>query len=367
MKIIFIPSYTRLRWGNGKRKKPNGVEKTESPFHWTGVAVLSRNSALDQSTYEGSSMRTLQQVDNTIAKNCTIFSDERQIQSFFNSKVRTFHTGYYNPFGGWIESGKVLELMFEDAKKAGVICINQNCVAIKDQGIILKDGSFLQSNFILVCCGAWTPFLLPETSKILTPTGQPVFLFRNKDTISPKDVLGKGEGGNMCPITFDIAQTGFYMFPYHESTRLLKVGHHGTGFKIEKPATPEYLRNLEQTVQDKELKRFINFLDEIFPDFSSEWFPEKFRICQYCDSIDSHFLIDQVRPGVFVASGGSGHGFKFGLVVGELIVDLVEGVENKNSVMREAARRFRFRSTGAVSYEKARTITANTFVNEAKL
>ena len=45
------------------------------------------------------------------------------------------------------------------------------------------------------------------------------------------------------------------------------------------------------------------------------------RLCWYTDSLDNSFLIDYV-PGysetLFVASGGSGHGFKFLPVLGEV-------------------------------------------------
>jgi sarcosine oxidase len=42
---------------------------------------------------------------------------------------------------------------------------------------------------------------------------------------------------------------------------------------------------------------------------------------------DGHFVIDRV-PGtqhLFVAGGGSGHGFKMGPAVGRMTADLVEG------------------------------------------
>ena len=51
------------------------------------------------------------------------------------------------------------------------------------------------------------------------------------------------------------------------------------------------------------------------------------RICLYCDSWDGHFWIahDPDRPGLVVATGDSGHAFKFAPALGRLIADVAEG------------------------------------------
>ena len=53
------------------------------------------------------------------------------------------------------------------------------------------------------------------------------------------------------------------------------------------------------------------------------------RLCLYADTCDGDFLIDRdpARPNLIVAGGGSGHGFKFAPLLGELIADVVEGTE----------------------------------------
>lgn len=54
------------------------------------------------------------------------------------------------------------------------------------------------------------------------------------------------------------------------------------------------------------------------------------RLCWYTDSYDNHFVIDFVpdKKGLMVATGGSGHGFKFLPNLGEHVVDRIEGREN---------------------------------------
>ena len=51
------------------------------------------------------------------------------------------------------------------------------------------------------------------------------------------------------------------------------------------------------------------------------------RVCQYENTPDHHFVLDR-HPGasnVWIAGGGSGHGFKMGPAVGERVADLVLG------------------------------------------
>jgi sarcosine oxidase/L-pipecolate oxidase len=53
----------------------------------------------------------------------------------------------------------------------------------------------------------------------------------------------------------------------------------------------------------------------------------KARICWYTDTPLGDFLITYhpSYPGLFLATGGSGHGYKFLPAIGEKIVDTVEG------------------------------------------
>jgi sarcosine oxidase/L-pipecolate oxidase len=67
----------------------------------------------------------------------------------------------------------------------------------------------------------------------------------------------------------------------------------------------------------------------------------------YTDTVDADFLIDRdpQHPGLIVASGGSGHGFKFAPVLGRLISAAFDGTP---------VQRFRWRDRGAVKSEGAR-------------
>jgi glycine/D-amino acid oxidase-like deaminating enzyme len=61
------------------------------------------------------------------------------------------------------------------------------------------------------------------------------------------------------------------------------------------------------------------------------------RICLYCDTHDGHFWIaaDPERPGLIVAAGDSGHGFKFAPVLGDIIADVVEGKNSDDPLLKK--------------------------------
>lgn len=74
------------------------------------------------------------------------------------------------------------------------------------------------------------------------------------------------------------------------------------------------------------------FVEENLPDLL-DLDLNNIRLCWYTDSVDNTFLIDHVPDveGLLVASGGSGHGFKFLPVLGEHIVDVMENKDTKYS------------------------------------
>jgi sarcosine oxidase len=49
------------------------------------------------------------------------------------------------------------------------------------------------------------------------------------------------------------------------------------------------------------------------------------RVCQYEDSADHNFIIDRhpANPNVWIVGGGSGHGFKHGPALGEMVARLL--------------------------------------------
>jgi glycine/D-amino acid oxidase-like deaminating enzyme len=73
-------------------------------------------------------------------------------------------------------------------------------------------------------------------------------------------------------------------------------------------------------VSDRVVGAFRQFFRDFVPELASAAI-DRTRVCFYCDAPGGRFLIDRVpgRGSLIVAAGGSGHGFKFAPVIGDLI------------------------------------------------
>jgi len=60
------------------------------------------------------------------------------------------------------------------------------------------------------------------------------------------------------------------------------------------------------------------------------------RVCQYENTSDNNFIIDRHphNPNVWIVGGGSGHGFKHGPAIGEMVAKFVLKDENADALYR---------------------------------
>jgi glycine/D-amino acid oxidase-like deaminating enzyme len=246
--------------------------------------------------------------------------------------------GYVSPRGGWAESGAVVARLLERCDTEGVRRVTGTfgrlvSTGSRVSGVELTDGRAIDAGHVVVSAGAWTPMLLPWLSGLLRPVAQPVIHFGVEN---PSDFRSP----RFLPYAADIAGSGWYGFPALEDGRL-KLGHHGDGRIVEPSHRGE--------VADDHLSRARRFLAESIPSLAAAPVVGT-RVCLYCDSVDGDLLIDRdpEREGLVVASGGSGHGFKFAPVIGGIVADALEGRENRWS------RRFRWRTDGERKTEEAR-------------
>ncbi len=247
--------------------------------------------------------------------------------------------GYFNPQAGWVESGDVVAGLAAAARAAGVViregvrCARPLERGSRVAGVVLEGGEELRSDWVVVAAGAWTPTFLPYLAPVMWPTAQPVVHLHPQD---PRPFAGA-----CFPVwCADISTTGWYGFPV-TAAGVLKIGNHGPGREWA-PGEP-----LEPN--DREKERAREFVGRTLPLLAGTPISGG-RLCLYCDTFDGNFLIDHDpdRPGLVVAAGGSGHGFKFTPVLGEIVADVLERRPNR------WAERFAWRDRGGRTTEQAR-------------
>ncbi len=247
--------------------------------------------------------------------------------------------GYLNPRAGWAESSRVVLRLLEEAQRLGVeLRAGKTFARLLDSGsrvsgIETTDGERYPADYVIVAAGAWTPTLFPHLSELMWAVGQPVFHFQVPDSarFSPP---------NFCVWGADIANTGWYGFPALPDGTL-KIANHGPGRRLH-PDEPR-----EVAPDDEE--KFRTFLAGTFPEVASA--PVlRTRLCLYCDTWDGNFYIDHdpAHEGLIICSGGSGHGFKFAPILGEITADVLERKPNP------WAHKFAWRPRGLLTTEEAR-------------
>eukprot|EP01088_Endostelium_zonatum_P017752 TRINITY_DN5400_c0_g1_i1.p1 TRINITY_DN5400_c0_g1~~TRINITY_DN5400_c0_g1_i1.p1 ORF type:complete len:431 (-),score=58.51 TRINITY_DN5400_c0_g1_i1:61-1353(-) len=252
-----------------------------------------------------------------------------------------YRYGFFNSNAGWVESGLALTHLINDALNLGITFIQGTVTSLIPsatnpkhiQGLITQDQHQHFSDYILLATGAWTTSIqgMSHLSSFLTPTGQLVFHFQ-----PPPSLLFALSSDKFPVYMADISQTGFYGFPiHHRQSNRMKIANHGPGwhFKSEKlkgdngyPESEELQRKMNE-ICEKEEERFRKFMKGAFNFEEEGCRMVHSRMCFYTDTPDGDFLMDfdPKYENVFVATGGSGHGLKFGPVLGRIISDLFEG------------------------------------------
>lgn len=230
-----------------------------------------------------------------------------------------FEDGFYHAKGGWTESGRVVEFLASEARRAGVgVHPHEGATALVVEGGAVRGVRASEHEWpaehVVLACGSWLAQLVPELAPALRRSYHPVWHLRPE---RPERFAGE----RFPVFTADINNTGFYGFPHHPVAKVVKVAHHG--------ATVEPGPGGELTVDANHTAAFRAFLAQRLPVLADAEVVFT-RLCPYCDSQDEDFWIapDPERPGLTIAGGGSGHAFKFAPVLGAVVADAVEGVDH---------------------------------------
>lgn len=288
----------------------------EPLFHETGLVFLT-SSPMTPGGYEYDSWQLALARGHRVER-----LDSQAIRRRFPAwNADRYVDGYYNPAGGYAQSGRVVSWLVEQVQFAGVeLHAGQTFDRLLERGsrvagVLTRDGSRFEGDHVVLALGSWTPHALPWTASIFRSTGMPVFHLRPPEP----DLFASECFPGFCA---DVTDTGYYGFPLHPIAGVVKIANHGDGREMA-PNAPERAVTPEETAQLRQ------FLSDTFPALATAEIVYT-RVCLYCDTWDGHFWIapDPEREGLVLATGDSGHGFKFAPLLGEWIADAVEARPN---------------------------------------
>ena len=291
-------------------------ELGETLFHNVGVLMLTR-APMSPGGFEYESYAMLRKRGHTPER----LTDDAISRRFPAWKPGSFVDGFFHAQGGYAESGRVVAALIRLAQAKGIMLYPDQAVEtlIEEdthiKGVRTHTGQNFFAEQVVVASGAWTSLLVHDLAPILKVTGHPVFHLKPTDPTlftSPDFVV----------FTADIAQTGWYGFPLHPREQVVKIANHSAG-QVLHPVRDK------REVTDHDVQQLRTFLATTFPALYDAPVVSV-RRCLYVDTPDGDFWIDR-HPrltGLTLATGDSGHGFKFAPLLGGLIADAVEGKSN---------------------------------------
>jgi glycine/D-amino acid oxidase-like deaminating enzyme len=177
---------------------------------------------------------------------------------------------------------------------------------------IVTDAGTLAADAFVFACGPWLGRLFPDVvGNNVTPTRQEVYYFGTP----PGDARFLDPS---MPVWLDYGERLIYGIPGN-ADRGLKVADDTPGPVFDPTNGPRDATSAGIAAVRAFLERRFPLLADA-PLLGSE-------VCQYEATPDSHFLIDRhpTASNVWIAGGGSGHGFKMGPAIGEMLASCVLG------------------------------------------
>ena len=174
----------------------------------------------------------------------------------------------------------------------------------------LSDGSRIRADYYVFACGPWLGKQFPEAvGKNIQPTKQDIFFF------GPPARDSRFTDAHL-PVWGDHGKRFFYGIP----------GSDRRGFKVADDTRGAAFdpTNGERVVSPATLKRVREYLSFRFPAMKEAPLIET-RVCQYEQTLDSDFIVDRHphMENVWLLGGGSGHGFKHGPALGEIMAEMI--------------------------------------------
>nr|WP_017571420.1 N-methyl-L-tryptophan oxidase [Nocardiopsis halotolerans] len=191
-----------------------------------------------------------------------------------------------------------------------------------DRPRVVAGDTEIRARRVVVTAGSWLPELVPEAAGPdvgLRVERRVLGWFRTTEAPSPHaygPVFAR-DGGDCT----------WYGFPSMDGGRTVKIGVHaeapgnrGEGAQWGEPVDPDAGPREPDAADGRRLGRLAAGLRGLAP------LPERMVACMYTMTPDEHFLIGHRRelPGLVLAGGFSGHGYKFASAVGVALADLAQ-------------------------------------------
>lgn len=228
------------------------------------------------------------------------------------------HHAYFDPFGGCLRAREACQAVHKAFLEEGGEYIQAYATPGKIENnkltsIKLSNSQTLKADLFIFACGSWLGAIFQEVlGNTIFCTRQEVYYFG-----VPQDQAPAYE---KFPVWVDVDGKDFYYGIPGNTYRGFKVGVDERGANFD-PTTGERMADTQV------LAKARKFIGHRFPGLSHAPLLEN-RVCPYENSPDGNFIFDHhpEADNLFFLGGGSGHGFKHGPALGELVSGIISGL-----------------------------------------
>jgi glycine/D-amino acid oxidase-like deaminating enzyme len=176
--------------------------------------------------------------------------------------------------------------------------------------IPLRGGDNAEADAFVFTCGPWLGTLFPDAvGSLVTSTRQEVYYFGTSagDTQFSEERL---------PAWIEVGSPVLYGVPGN--------AHRGIKIADDTPGEPFDPTDGDRSATTTRVANARRFLARRFPALASAPLVGA-EVCQYESTPDANFIVDRhpAAANVWIVGGGSGHGFKMGPAIGEIVAALV--------------------------------------------
>ena len=313
--------YTKMAARAMRLWQENETRWQQQLFHRTGVLWMA-TSADDQ--FERSSLPMLREAGIAYEE----LSGTEVGRRWPQINVEDVRWAIHEPDGGFLRARFACQAVVEGFLAEGgeykqAAALPNDLETGLRNGLMLSDGAKLIADQYVFACGPWLGKLFPQTiGNRIHPTKQDVFFF---GTPAGDDRFSETK----LPVWADHRDRFIYGIPAAD----------GRGFKVaDDTRGPEFDPTFGERVASEEgLKAIRDYVAFRFPALKDAPLIET-RVCQYENSPDNHLIIDRhpAAENVWLVGGGSGHGFKHGPALGEMLAEMVMEAKDPDPIFQLA-------------------------------
>jgi sarcosine oxidase len=229
------------------------------------------------------------------------------------------HVTLFEPDAGFLKPEKSIRLHLQQSLHHGaVVKTRQPVISWKEKanGVeVVTASETYNADTLIICAGAWSSKVMPLFAEELVVSRQVLAWVMPKHP--EKFMLGNFPCWTLADEGHDSIFYGFPILPEEggDGPVGMKLAHHAQG----RPVDPD--RSDEPPSKEDE-QAIVTFLNRFIPDGYDHTISMK--TCRYTNSKDENFIIDRLpeHEHIFVATGCSGHAFKFSSAIGSIMADL---------------------------------------------